>query len=143
VTEKPLILATICFEERLWVGTFERRDQDGYSIARHVFGKEPTDPEVYEFVCNHYQELNFGPPKDFTLQIKRMNPKRVQREVRREMETLKNTSKPSSFAQDYMREELEKTKKQRKQTASAENQARKDAQFEMKQRKKKKKHKGH
>lgn len=37
-----------------------------------------------------------------------MNPKRVQREVRREMEKIKVTAKPSTFAQDYMREELEK-----------------------------------
>jgi hypothetical protein len=37
-----------------------------------------------------------------------MNPKRVQREVRREMEKLKDTSRPSTLFQDYMREELEK-----------------------------------
>ncbi|MDN3506685.1 MAG: YjdF family protein [Simkaniaceae bacterium] len=141
--ETPSIRATIFFEERFWVGTFERTDQGGYSIARYIFGNEPTDPEVYEFVCNHYQELNFGPPKNFTLQIKRMNPKRVQREVRRELETLKKTSRPSSFAQDYMREELEKKKKQKKHLSSTEKQARKDAQFEVRQKKKKKKHRGH
>jgi len=95
------IKATIFFDKRYWVGTFERTDKEGYAVARHIFGGEPSDPEVYEFVLTHYLELKFGEPKRFTLEIKRMNPKRVQREVRREMERIKETSKPSTFAQDY------------------------------------------
>lgn len=137
------IKATIFFDKRYWVGTFERTDRQGYAIARHIFGAEPSDPEVYEFVLAHYQELKFGEPKEFTLEIKRMNPKRVQREVRREMERMKETTKPSTFAQDYMREELEKKKLQKKQLSSAEKQARKDEQFAVRQKKRKEKHKGH
>ncbi len=137
------IKATIFFDKRYWVGTFERTDKEGYAVARHIFGAEPTDPEIYEFVLTHYQELEFGEPKEFTLEIKRMNPKRVQREVRQEMERIKETTKPSTFAQDYMREELEKKKLQKKQQSSAEKQARKDEQFALRQRKKKEKQKGH
>ena len=137
------IKATIFFDKRYWVGTFERTDKDGYAIARHIFGGEPSDPEVYEFVLTYYQELKFGEPKEFTLEVKRMNPKRVQREVRREMERIKKTTKPSTFAQDYMREELEKKKLHKKQQSSAEKQARKDEQFAIRQRKKKEKQRGH
>ena len=137
------IKATIYFEKRFWVGTFERTDKEGYAVARHIFGAEPSDPEVYEFVLNHYQELNFGEPKEFQLQIKRMNPQRVQREIRREMEKLKETARPSSLAQDYMREELEKNKLERKHKSSAEKQARKEEQFALKQQKRKEKHRGH
>ncbi|MBS0619963.1 MAG: YjdF family protein [Verrucomicrobia bacterium] len=137
------IQATIFFDKRYWVGTFERTDKEGYAVARHIFGGEPTDPEVYEFVLAHYQELKFGEPKAFTLEIKRMNPKRVQREVRREMDRIKETTKPSTFAQDYMREELEKKKLQKKQQSSAEKQARKDEQFTIRQKKKKEKQRGH
>lgn len=114
------IKATIFFEKRYWVGTFERIDKEGYAVARHIFGGEPTDPEIHEFVLNYYQELQFGEIKEFTLEIKRMNPKRVQREVRREMERLKETSMPSTFSQDYMREELEKKKLEKKHLNSAE-----------------------
>ena len=39
-------------------------------------------------------ELKFGRAKEITIQIQRMNPKRVQREVRREMEKMKETSRP-------------------------------------------------
>lgn len=137
------ILATIFFEKRLWVATFERTDKEGYAVARHIFGKEPTDPEVYEFVLNHYEELRFGPLKEFHLEIKRMNPKRVQREVRREMEKIKETTRPSTFAQDYMREELEKKKQEKKSRTSAQKLARKEEQFTLKQQKKKEKHRGH
>ena len=138
-----IIKATIFFDKHYWVGTFERTDKEGYAVARHIFGGEPKDPEVYEFVLNHYQELNFGEPKGFTLEIKRMNPKRVQREVRREMERLKEIGKPSTFSQDYMREELEKKKLEKKHLSSAEKEARKQEQFALRQEKKKEKHRGH
>jgi len=137
------IKATIFFEKRYWVGTFERTDREGYSVARHIFGAEPSDPEIHDFVLNHYQELKFGEAKEIHVQIQRMNPKRVQREVRREMEKMKETTRPSTLAQDYMREEIEKKKKERKSTSSAEKQAYKDQQFSIKQQKKKEKLRGH
>src|ERR1700730_1641722 len=108
------VKATIFFEKRFWIGTFERTDKEGYAIAKHIFGREPSDPEIHEFVLNHYHELEFGEAKEINIQIQRMNPKRVQREVRREMEKMKETTQPSTLAQDYMREESEKKKKERK-----------------------------
>ncbi len=137
------IQATIFFEKRFWVGTFERTDKEGYAVARHIFGAEPTDPEIYEFVLSHYHELKFGELKEVQLQIKRMNPKRVQREVRKEMEKMKETAKPSTLAQDYLREEIEKKKIEKKTISSAEKQARKNEQFAIKQEKRKEKHRGH
>jgi len=138
------IKATLFFENRFWVGAFERTDTQGYAIARHIFGAEPSDSEVHEFILNHYHELKFGElKKEVTIQIHRMNPKRVQREVRREMEKMKETAKPSTLAQDYMREEIEKNKKAKKSISSAEKQARKEEQFAVKQMKKKEKQRGH
>lgn len=137
------IQATIFLDKRYWVGTFERTDKEGYAVARHIFGGEPTDSEVYEFVLTHYQELKFGEPKEFTFEIKHMNPKRLQREVRREMERIKETTKPSTFAQDYIREEIEKKKLQSKKESSEDKQARKEEQFALRQQKKKEKQRGH
>lgn len=138
-----IIKATIFFDKRFWVGTFERTDKEGYAVARHIFGAEPLDPEVHAFVLNHYHELKFGEAKEIHIQIQRMNPKRVQREVRCEMARMKETTKPSTLAQDYMREEIEKKKKEKKAISSAEKQARKKNQFALKQEKKKEKHRGH
>lgn len=137
------IKATIFFDKRFWVGTFERTDKEGYAVARHIFGAEPSDPEVHEFVLNHYHELKFGEAKEINIQIQRMNPKRVQREVRREMARIKETTRPSTIAQDYMREEIEKKKKEKKTRSSAEKQTRKENQFVLKQEKKKEKNRGH
>lgn len=137
------IKATIFLEKRFWVATFERVDKEGYAVARHIFGGEPTDPEIYDFVLTHYHELRFGEAKEITVEIHRMNPKRLQREVRREMKKIKETTKPSTLAQDYMREEIEKKKKIRKSVSSIEKKARKDEQFALKQQKKKEKQKGH
>jgi hypothetical protein len=137
------VKATIFFDKRFWVGTFERTDKEGYAVARHIFGSEPSNPEVHEFVLNHYHELKFGEAQEIIIQIQRMNPKRVQREVRREMVRMKETSMPSTLAQDYMREEIEKKKKEKKSISSDEKQARKDEQFLLKQDKRKEKHRGH
>ena len=137
------VKAIISFEKRFWVGTFERIDKEGYAIARHIFGGEPSGPEIHEFVLNHYHELKFGEAKEINIQIQRMNPKRVQREVRREMARMKETTQPSTLAQDYMREEIEKKKKEKKSISSAEKQARKEDQFALKQEKRKEKHRGH
>lgn len=137
------IKATIFFDKRFWVGTFERTDREGYAVARHIFGAEPSDPEVHEFVLNQYHELKFGEAKEVAIQIHRMNPKRVQREVRREMARIKETTRPSTLAQDYMREEIEKKKKEKKATSSGERQARKEDQFFLRQEKRKEKHRGH
>lgn len=73
-----IVKATIFFDKRFWVGTFERTDKEGYAVARHIFGVEPSDPEVHEFVLNHYCELKFGEAREITIQIQRMNPKSVQ-----------------------------------------------------------------
>ncbi|MEK7339451.1 MAG: YjdF family protein [Candidatus Rhabdochlamydia sp.] len=137
------VKATLFFEKGFWVGTFERTDKEGYAIARHIFGKEPSDPEVHEFVLKSYHELKFGEAKEINIQTQRMNPKRVQREVRREMARMEETTQPSTQAQDYIREELKKNKKDKKSISSAEKQARKDDQFALRQEKRKEKHRGH
>ncbi len=143
ISKSAIVTATILINGSLWMGIFERSDKDGYAVARKIFGSEPSDAEIYEFVLQNYAELKFGPPQDFQLIIKRMNPKRVQREVRREMDRVKDSTKPSTHAQDYMRQELEKNKKARKRRAKAENEAMKERQFSIRQKKKKEKHRGH
>lgn len=138
-----IIKATIIFEKKFWVGLFERTDREGYAIAKHIFGKEPSDIEVHDFILHHYPSLNFGIKKEFKLDIHRMNPKRIQREVRKEMKRVKESQKPSTFAQDYMREELEKKKIERKRVSRADKESYKEEQFNLKQTKRKEKHRGH
>lgn len=43
---------TVCFEDPFWVGIVETEDGGRYRAARHVFGAEPSMPEVLRFVCD-------------------------------------------------------------------------------------------
>ncbi|MGE3318193.1 MAG: YjdF family protein [Candidatus Berkiella sp.] len=140
---KHTIQVTVLLENRFWIGLFERKDDQGHAVARKIFGAEPTDAELYEFVLTHYDELNFSTPQEFTLVIKRKNPKRIKREVRREMEKAKDGSRNTTLAQDMLREELEKNKKLKKVVSKAQKEAREKELFLKKQAKRKEKQKGH
>lgn len=137
------IKVTVLLENALWIALFERNDDEGYAVARKVFGGEPTDAELYEFVLIHFDELKFTKPQKFKLVIKRKNPKRMQRKVRQEMERAKKGLPSTTHAQDVLRLALEQNKKLKKKTSSAQKEARKEEKFQHKQAKKKKKHRGH
>jgi hypothetical protein len=137
------IKVTVLLETPFWVGIFERNDAEGYAVARQIFGGEPTDAELYEFVLAHFDELNFTEPRDFTLIIKRKNPKRVQREVRQEMEKAKKGLPSTTHAHEVLRLEMEKNKKIKKVLSKTEKEARQEERFRQKQDKKKKKLRGH
>ena len=141
--KKHTIKVTVLLENSFWVGLFERNDQAGYAVARKIFGGEPSDAELYDFVLIHFDELKFTEPQDFKLIIKRKNPKRMQREVRREMEKAKKGLSNATHAQEVLRFELEKNKKLKKKISKIEKEAKQQEKFQQKQAKKKKKHRGH
>lgn len=137
------IKVTVLLENSFWVGLFERSDNEGYAVARKIFGGEPTDAELYEFVLTHFDELKFTEPKEFRLVIKRKNPKRVQREVRHEMKKAKKGLPNVTHAQEVLRLELEKNKKLKKVISRTDKEAQQEERFHQKQEKKKKKQRGH
>jgi hypothetical protein len=130
-------------ENSLWVGIFERNDNEGYAVARQIFGNEPTDPELYEFISANYHLLKFTTPQNFRLVIKRKNPKRLKREVRKIMDKAKSGLSITTHAQDVLREELEKNKKAKKTISKVEKEKLLERKFILQQAKKKKKHRGH
>ena len=69
---------TIMFQDQFWVGIFERQDEEGYSVARTIFGPEPTDPEVSQFLLEDYHSLRFTTPDKDDKPVVReyKNPKR-------------------------------------------------------------------
>lgn len=136
------IKVTVLLENALWIGLFERNDDEGYAVARNIFGSEPTDAELYSFVLAHFDALKFTEPQDFNLVIKRKNYKRIQREVRREMEQVKKGLPKTTHAEEVLRLDLEKNKKIRKTDSRVEKEARLEEKFQQKQAKKKKKQRG-
>lgn len=136
------IKVTVLIENSFWVGIFERNDDDGYAVARQIFGGEPSDAELHDFVLSHFDELKFTEPHEFQLIIKRKSPKRMLREVRKEMEKAKKGLPNVTHAQDILRVDLEKRKKIKKTVSKAEKEALLEKKFQIKQDKRKKKHRG-
>jgi hypothetical protein len=137
------IKVTVMYQTPFWVAVFERISEAHYAVARNVFGGEPTDPELYDFILKHYDQLKFSGPQEFNLIIKRKNPKRMKREVKREMKRATECIPNSTYADEALRLELEKNKKLKKTKTKAENEAEKEMKFLLKQKKRKEKHRGH
>src|SRR5579871_2631804 len=137
------IKVTVTLENLLWVALFERVHEKKLTAARVIFGKEPTDPELYEWVLANFNQLKFSGTQDFILTIKRKNPKRVLREVKKEMKKANGSVPRESLAQQALRLELEKKKVLKKSKTKAEKEAEKEQQFQFKQEKKRQKKRGH
>lgn len=141
--KKCIIKVSVQLEYPFWVAVFERNDENGYAVARHIFGAEPTDPELYNFVSTHFYILKFTEPNNnIKLIIKRKKFKRVMRDVRKEMSKRTN-KKAESFSQQILREELEKNKELSKTLSKAAKEAKRQEKFLQNQLKKKQKHRGH
>ena len=74
---------TVLFQPPFWVGIAERWEAAGYSAARVVFGAEPTDAQLYEWLLREWHRLDFSPAAEGERPVReRKNPKRAQREAR-------------------------------------------------------------
>ena len=131
---------TVYFDDPFWVGVFEREDETGYRISRVVFGAEPTDAELYEYIKREYKHIDFGKPVQNQVKIiRKKNFKRMQREVRKEMYEEGIGTK----AQQAMKLQTELNKKGRQVKSREQREVEKAIKFKVKQEKKKEKHRGH
>jgi hypothetical protein len=56
----------IFFDGRFWIALVERRRDGTLSLARHVFGAEPTHPELKYFYLHELHRLSFrAAPPDY------------------------------------------------------------------------------
>lgn len=130
---------TIFFEDPFWVGIFERSDEHGYAVARHVFGSEPSEAELYQFVLNEYQRLEFSPAGPQPPEAAGPdNFKRRQRQARRQMKA----EGAGTWAQRALQAELERRKEIRSSQSKEERQAQAQLKFSQRQERKKRKHRG-
>lgn len=131
---------TILFDDPFWVGIFERQDEQGYSAARVVFGAEPSDASVYQFILKDYYRLRFSTPQPGAPADNRtVNFKRRQREVRRQMLEQQPTGTRAQNALQAEREALAQA--QKAQRSQAEN-VRQDDRYQMRRERKKQKRRG-
>ena len=129
---------TVFFEEPFWVGVFERISECRLSVCRIVFGAEPKDYEVYDFVLKNYYRLRFSPAVAADVREAGRNPKRIQREVRKQVQ---NTG-VGTKSQQALKLQQEQLKTERKTAGRKRREAEKERLFGLKQQKKKEKHRG-
>lgn len=130
---------SVFFEDPFWVGVFEITQNGELSVAKVTFGAEPKDYEVFEFVLKHYYHLQFSPAVKVTVKEKHTNPKRMQREAKKQMADTGIGTK----SQQALKLQHEQFKTERKIKSREQRLAEEQRLFELKQQKKKEKHKGH
>ena len=130
---------TVFFEDPFWVGVFERNENGKLSVAKVTFGTEPKDYEVLEFINRNYYHLQFSPAVETIVKDTKKNPKRAQREAKKQtLETGIGTK-----SQQALKLQQEQNKQERKARSHEQREAENQRLFELKQMKKREKHKGH
>lgn len=130
---------TVYFEEPFWVGVFEHIEDGKLSVAKVIFGAEPKDYEVQEYIQKYYSDLKFSMAVDTAVKDISRNSKRMQRQARKQM--LKKGIGTKS--QQLLKLQHEQNKQERKERSHKKKETEEHIMFELKQQKKKERHKGH
>ncbi|HTY07994.1 MAG TPA: YjdF family protein [Candidatus Edwardsbacteria bacterium] len=131
---------TVLFEEPFWIALVERRTEGRLEVARIIFGAEPSDREVHEHLLKNYRTLRFTRPvESHDMSSDHINPKRMQRIIRRELSAKGIGTK----AQQALKLEQESRKQEKIVVTRAQRDAERIRKFQLKQAKRKDKHRGH
>lgn len=100
---------TIYFDDPFWVAVLEVPTAGRVRAVRHVFGAEPTNAELYQFLLRHgvalfaRAERSTAVPDDRSALTPARNPKRLAREAARAA----REPRPSTMAQQAIKADLE------------------------------------
>jgi hypothetical protein len=131
----------VFFEDPFWVGLFTISEGEKARYCRVVFGGEPSDTEIYDYLQRKYNDLKFSellPAVQVEPTVK--NPKRRQREA------AKNLSMRASEKKSYevIKQSMQLSQKALQKTACKEKELESKAYIaRLKRVKKIEKHKGH
>lgn len=130
---------TVYFENPFWVGVYERRTKGKLEVCRIVFGAEPKDYELYEWLLKNWHRMRFSPPvHDSQKAVRVLNPKRVQRAIERQL----SQSGVGTKAQQALQLQREEHKQERQTAYRQKSDAEKERRFAIRQEQKKEKHRG-
>ena len=130
---------TVYHDGQFWVGLAEHVEGGRYGAARIVFGAEPSDEEILQFVAGNWEKLSVfgGEPTEASKPAK--NPKRRAREAAK---ALKRPA-VSTKAQQALATQREAMKRESAQVRSRRRADEAEARFEQRKLKRKQKHRGH
>lgn len=76
---------TVFFEAPFWKGIYERQEYHNISVALVIFGAEPKDFEVAQFLTEHFKTLSFSNTMITEQKPKVIkNYKRLQRNIKKQ-----------------------------------------------------------
>ena len=136
--DKVSVVLRVFFEDPFWIGVLERVEVGRMTVCKITFGPEPKDYEVHGFLAKEYYGLRFSPAVAAAVKENHVNPKRIQRQVRRELQDTGMGTK----SQQALKLQHEQIKTGRKAVSREKKEAEARRQFELKQQKKKEKHRG-
>ncbi len=129
----------VLFEEPFYIGIFEKVENNKVYVAKVTFGKEPKDKELSVYLNENYYKLKWQISDEVVKDNEIKNPKRKQREARKEM--LKKIVGTKS--QNAIKKQYEENKVINKKKVREDKEVLDKIKYELKQKKRKEKHKGH
>ena len=159
--DSDLTRLTVFFEAPFWVGVFERFEGGTLSVCKITFGAEPKDYDVLSYVLKNYARLRFSPAVAAAVRQDAANPKRMQRQIRkdsadrgvgtkaqqalqlqREIRRASSGCGVGTKAQQALQLQREEQKLERKTRTREQRDAEKQLKFDRRQQKRKEKHRG-
>lgn len=105
---------TVYFEKPYWIGVIETQEKGKVRAARYVFGSEPSDAEVLDFVqsgeLSRLTERMAAVVKGKTSYDHRINPKRLQKLAAKEI----RSHGTNTYAEQAIKLQLEQRKAEKR-----------------------------
>lgn len=130
---------TVYFDDPFWIGVYERVTDGNLEVCKITFGAQPKDYDIYHFFLQNWNKLCFSPPiKADNNRAKKMNPKRMQRAIKKQLIEQGIATK----SQQALKLQQEESKRIHKKKIRRLKDDEKQRQFELRQQKRKEKHRG-
>lgn len=133
--DREISKLSVFFENPFWVGVFEKYEKGKLYVCKVTFGSEPKDGEIFEFILKNYYNLKFSPSVDFVISDRKINPKKLQRNIKKEQ----TKSYIGTKSQQALKLQHEQIKTDNKALRKKLKHELKDKKFVLKQQKKKEK----
>lgn len=130
---------TVYHDGQFWVGLAEHVEDETYGVARIVFGAEPSDEEILQFVTSKWAELAFFGDDPTEARKPAKSPKRRAREASRALKQPAMGTK----AQQALAAQKEAMKQESAHARSRRRADEAEVRFEQRKLKHKQKHRGH
>lgn len=132
-------ILTVYHDGQFWVGLAEHVKDGRYGVARIVFGGEPSNEEILQFVTSEWEKLSFFGDKVTETSKPAKNPKRRAREAAKALKQPAMSTK----AQQALVAQREAMKQESAHARSRHRAEEADARYEQRKLKRKQKHRGH